>query len=391
MKIYLPVLFVGLCISSSVSAQPNEGNQPKWINDAKIIAEQDGISVGEAIQRYKAETRMNELMADLEKEGGDGFAGAYIERKGPIHRVVVKKTKGNQDKVKSRKARFSDVNSVEEQVISNYSFSFLQEQRAIIDEKLALGDVDYSISIDVIGNKLELSGPNTDDLRNALETVPDYVRIVKGPGRPDIAQSTNIYGGLRIDDNVNRPCTTSFTVENASATRGIATAGHCNSGTSYSIGGKAATAMGSNYSGNIDARWFRVVGELHVSQANLGPTAGIRPVTSLTPLSSQGVGSTVCFYGHKTNKSFCGQIQRKDHYWQDSAGTTGGIGPFVSVKVSGQTVICQGGDSGGPVMITYGAAGMVTNCSSNAGGDMMYYMPAERINSGLGVKITTSG
>jgi hypothetical protein len=50
------------------AAPPADAGPPEWVEDAKVLARQEGISMGEAIRRTKMEARIGALEERLERE-----------------------------------------------------------------------------------------------------------------------------------------------------------------------------------------------------------------------------------------------------------------------------------------------------------------------------------
>lgn len=64
----------------ALAAPPADAEPPEWLEDAKIIANQEGISVGEAVRRIKMEAHIAALEERLERENPNTFAGMRIDR-----------------------------------------------------------------------------------------------------------------------------------------------------------------------------------------------------------------------------------------------------------------------------------------------------------------------
>jgi len=69
-------LIGGLLAGSAALAQP--GEQPDFIGVARIVAAQEGISVGEAVRRIKQQERIIKLQERLLKDDPQNFAGIEI-------------------------------------------------------------------------------------------------------------------------------------------------------------------------------------------------------------------------------------------------------------------------------------------------------------------------
>ena len=177
-------------------------------------------------------------------------------------------------------------------------------------------------------------------------------------------------------------------MQTPAAVNGIVTAGHCQSAATVSFNGTILPLQARNYSGNFDVQWHTAPGFTTPNTVNLG-TGGMRTITSTKGLSLQTVGMSVCKNGRTTGYT-CGKIVNKNVTWLDPAGSGKAVGPWVQVNDGAGTIMCAGGDSGGPAVNANAAMGLVTNCSSTSGGPELYYMPGERIYTGVGVTIRTS-
>lgn len=220
--------------------------------------------------------------------------------------------------------------------------------------------------------------------RKALKA--DYVRLQQVDSFP--APVVDITGGVAIDYPGGGGCTSGFVVQTGAAVKGIATAGHCQSGATLSFGGTVLPLQSRNYGGNFDVQWHTAPGFTTPNTVNLG-TGGIRTITSTKGLSLQTVGMSVCKNGRTTGYT-CGRIVSKTIMWLDPAGSGNSVGPWVQINNGAGGTMCAGGDSGGPAVNANAAMGLVTNCSNASGGSELYYMPAERIFSGVGATVKTS-
>jgi hypothetical protein len=388
------ILLLALAGSSGALAQP-EG-QPEWIADAKQLAAQEGISVGEAVRRFQLSEKAGRLQERFLREDADTFAGMEVVSRGASYRIKVYFTADAAGKINA-KATDPELKSVLEGAGARRSLGQLSAIRAQFNQELRKLGRKFMSWTDVADNVLVYGFTNLAEAKQAMASagisVPDGVRLVEVAGFPVPVAALN--GGSPITNGVGQKCTTSFVVRDYSGVRGIATAGHCTRD-DWKYNAVALTTQMRAYSGNNDVMWLRspITGGDNFTYTNvayLGPTSGNRTVTSVRGWSLQLNGDAMCWYGQVTNTSICGNIYNRDVWWDDPTTATVGdnVGPFVWVKKSGMAVVCQGGDSGGPVMSTNSAAGMMTNCTSTSGGPDMYYMPAERF-SAVSVVIQTT-
>jgi hypothetical protein len=384
--VHASILLLALAGSSPAFSQ-SEG-QPEWIADARQVAAQEGISVGEAVRRFQLSEKAGRLQDRFLREDPDTFAGMEIVASGKSYRIKAYFTADPAGKINA-KATDPDLKSVMEGVEVRRSLGQLASLRAQFNQDLRKLSRKFMSWTDVTSNVLVYGFTNLAEAKQAMAAagiaVPDGVRLEEVAGFPVPIVALN--GGSPITNGVGQKCTTSFAVRNYSGVRGIASAGHCPRD-DWTYNATALTTQLRAYSGNADIMWLRsptgtTDNFTYPNVAYLGPTSGNRTVTSVRGWSLQLNNDPMCWYGQVTNTSICGNIFNRDVWWDDPTTATVGdnVGPFVWVKKAGMAVVCQGGDSGGPVMSTNSAAGMMTNCSSNTGGPDMYYMPADRFNA----------
>jgi hypothetical protein len=82
--VHASILLLALAGSSRALSQP-EG-QPDWIADAKQVAAQEGISVGEAVRRFQLSEKAGRLQDRFQREDADTFAGMEIVSRGATYR-----------------------------------------------------------------------------------------------------------------------------------------------------------------------------------------------------------------------------------------------------------------------------------------------------------------
>lgn len=257
-------------------------------------------------------------------------------------------------------------------------------------KSLKQATIDSYSSIDIDANDVVVYVKDLADAQTAFASrralKADYVRLQQVDSFP--VPVVDITGGVAINYPAGGGCTAGFVVQTPAAVNGIVTAGHCQSGATVSFNGTILPLQARNYSGNFDVQWHTAPGFTTPNTVNLG-TGGMRTITSTKGLSLQTVGMSVCKNGRTTGYT-CGKIVNKNVTWLDPAGSGKAVGPWVQVNDGAGTIMCAGGDSGGPAVNANAAMGLVTNCSSTSGGPELYYMPGERIYTGVGVTIRTS-
>ena len=81
------IILALLATAAQASAQSSDGTgQPDWVEQAKLVAQMEGVSVGEAIRRGKLERKLAEQQARLETEAN--YAGSEIVRTQKSYKIV---------------------------------------------------------------------------------------------------------------------------------------------------------------------------------------------------------------------------------------------------------------------------------------------------------------
>jgi streptogrisin C len=175
-------------------------------------------------------------------------------------------------------------------------------------------------------------------------------------------------------------CTSGYVVRHpVGGTTGYITAGHCpNNQTYFEFGGVnySTTFVGEIQDADQDVQWHTTP---HIEEPRFyaDSTTSHRPLNSQLTRSAQSVGGYVCHRGKTTGYS-CGTIETKTFaptYANACPGTT--CSP-VWVRVSGPSLKCFSGDSGGPWFLVYTAYGINKGGASSgtdaAGCDWAFYM-----------------
>lgn len=258
--------FASLFISSSVVAQEPSGGQPDWLSQAKIAAQLEGISVGEAVRRAR--------LQNLAIEQGErfasypDFAGSWIERRGNSFRVVFA-FKGNAQKPISN----PDLAAASQTAAVSYSYREIDAERVRLSQALAALAITASFAARVKENDLVVYPSDAGKVRSLLAagqlTVAPFVKIENGPLL--VHDQALVYGGgpttgSYVDANgATKPeyCTAAFTVTTggtgSGGTRGISTAGHCTPPRAQMDthnGLPIGTRQGYQLGGGLDAAWF---------------------------------------------------------------------------------------------------------------------------------------
>ena len=340
-------------------------------------AEIFGVSYEAATSQLAWESAIGELEAVLEETRVSTFAGVFIDHE-PSYRVVVLDT---------QPLHWADVSTLlpsdlekytEFQVVTRSLTELLANLDAI---RSAEATTPFDIRVNVPDNQVELFVASRRTFETFLRAheiaLPESVVVVDVPTLA--SPSVDIYGGL----NGVPDCTSGFSVNGPSGSRGVTFAAHCPDG--LSVSGVALTLMGSAYYGSHDEQWHTKSGHTYPNWIKV--ISGHRDITAKLSRTNQVIGGAVCKWGRSAGYA-CGTIVSKTvapGYIPNAAATTMQGHPYPEWPD-----MCSGGDSGGPVFIGNTAYGTITGCAGSNNHDDVMYIASNYIESGLGVTIRTS-
>ncbi len=228
-------------------------------------------------------------------------------------------------------------------------------------------------------NMVELYVLKEDDIENVLNRanikLPPFVQIIEVDKLS--TETTDIFAGLSLST-----CTSGFSVQNGSGTKGITTAGHCNSSQSYN--GSNLPFQGAAYGGQYDFQWHTAPGFTVRNLAFDG--SNNRYIYGTKHRDNQYVGEWVCAYG-KVSGYRCGQISDKNFQPHPPGCYYCFTSTFIRVHRDGVALGGQGGDSGGPWMYGNTAYG-IHHGKVDSNGDGIYM--AINYVSYLGLTVLTN-
>ncbi len=329
--------------------------------DAAVYAATYGVSVDEALRRLQLQAAASELNTRLQASHPETFAGLSIEHQ-PEFRVVARFTRGGAQVLAGAVA---DPALARVAVAEHAAIPLVQLRRraeAVYDRLRGRG-IDAAVSVDVRANRPEVHvlAASASAARGAVGTDAAVVVVDRLPAREVL-----IYGGLPITT-----CTLGFSVQNASGTPGVSTAGHCNDSQSYS--GYALTFMGEAWYGSHDVQWHTRSGDTFDPTIKVGGST--RVVTGSKGVAQQVAGEWVCKQG-KTTGYTCGNISTTTYCWDN-------VCTWVRVS-GGNTNLSEPGDSGGPWFSGHTAYGTHVYGWGNDSG----YMPIDYFST-LGITVRT--
>lgn len=346
--------------------------------DGAEYARLNGVTLGEAIQRLRAQEDSVATTDRLASSFKDRLAGISIEHH-PQYRIVVLLT--GTDTVPDQSVfaggmivpilfRTGAI-ATRDQIVAS-----IRRHQAEIRSKLpgvqGMGADPRTGEMVVLlkARTVDLYGVET--IKAELEDITAMPVRIRTLDRADT--NLAIEGGARVegrDENGrHRACTTGFVVTDTLRT-GILTAAHCPDILTYidPLGGTSALS----FVGEWGARYQDV--QIHVSPERLQPLfyadtakSQLRRLTSWRNRTSTRAGDAVCHRGETTGYS-CSQVELVD--FAPPGDLCGGPCEPYWVTVAGPN--CRGGDSGGPIFNGTIAFGIVKGGSYDTTGACAFY------------------
>ena len=352
-------MLVALVVAASLALSPGtqsttDGISKAELNDLQAVADQEGISLQAAIDRYAWNDDFAAAVAEIREAVPGAFTGAEIVDAGnawvafagsaPAAATTIINTftsshSGVSVDVRADKgftevelekaikaAHFAVLNSPEVSDAATHHFDFATGKI----ETVVLLDGPAS---DTVLNDLKDSAANriTDATRaDILNSISNSVALFEGQVLSVNHEDAKHWGGEAL-----KTCTSGFVVESASGTQGISTAGHCSN---YQVDDAATLTIESEHEGEQgDFQWH--TGPLSFSNKFYAGNDSASEVDNrgVTSVGSPCAGQTLCRNGQKSNRD-CQQV-RKINVCSDGACNLVQMGKDLSVK----------GDSGGPV------------------------------------------
>lgn len=359
--------------------------------DAAAYAKEFGVDLAEATSRLTAQGEYGKLVERLAEQYPDTFAGSDIDHGAKFGLTL--HFKGDKAAAAVKAAIGSAGLSRPSVRLNTTARLNAAEARALVEKievpaELA-GHVD-GIGYNVSDGTLTLDvGPGVQQPAR-MTAVNDAVRASAaslGIGAPAVAIRSNAAGasdghsgGLHLST-----CTSGFAVS-VGGTQGLLTAGHCGNTQSYQ--NYCCTTWWPIYF-QAEARTSTADVQWHTTNIGVYPrfvadnTAAYRTLTSRTLRSSQN-GDWVCHRGKTTGYS-CGTVSTityRPTYDNACPGTTCSA---TWVQMSGASLRCYPGDSGGVVFLNFSAYGIYKGQSSSGSGagqcSWMIYMAIDYISS----------
>lgn len=380
-----PVTDVIAAPRSEASASAGE------LQDARSYADEFNVSEEEALRRLRAQEQMSKVIDLLTRANQHRFAGLWIEHV-PEFQLIVwlvgdkPVPPGLQNAVRRspipvvfRTGAAATQADVLEKVRLSVPWLLTElPDMAGTDMDVRTGDIVLTVyAVGAAGEAAKAKGPKIGKQLGH----PVRIDLIDAP-----EQDAAVRGGANMST-----CTSGFVVANSAGTRGILTAAHCGNSQSYSDfdGTSTSTTFISEIlDADQDVQWHTTP-QTEVPEFYADLTTSARILTGRRLRSSTAVGNTVCHRG-KTSGYSCGSVDSTTYQptYSGACGTVACASTYI--KVSGSSLACSGGDSGGPWFNGQTAFGIMKSASFSgaAPGQCNYgtYMSTDYI-SGLGVSL----
>ena len=216
----IPAALLGAENNNQVSS--DETGEEAELFFAEDYARIHGVTVDEAMERFKLQDIAGELSEELIAKEADTLAGYWIEHT-PEFKLVILFTRDAEDIIKPYLQKYKELSSIIEVGTAKYSLAELESIQEEVSSSAESMGIPVDSAIDVYKNcvKVYVAEQNRTKLNRALSegklVLPDCVEVetIDSLAEP-VAE---IYGGLSLSDG-----TSGFSVKNSSGTKGITTA-----------------------------------------------------------------------------------------------------------------------------------------------------------------------
>jgi hypothetical protein len=365
---------------NAAQAQHPPTDNPDWLSQAKIVAEAQGISVGEAVRRARLQRLANEQADRFAAD--DSFAGSWISQDRNGFKVNFAFKGGG-----AKPLGDPDLAGVSTFSSTHYSLKEINAERQRLTETLKTAGIDVAFELRVRENQLLLYPSDAAKVRTLVSSgalsLRDFVVIIDKPliRRPEAAVSgggptTGSYVDPSDGYTYGNNCTAAFNVSNGSL-RGITTAGHCaryDGQTSTHRGIAIGTRRGYREDSGLDVAWFRSDSNTY-NNAVLYQTSWYS-VTSVGP-AAPAVGTAICIIRHDGTQP-CSYVKTNGIWF-------GTDGPYTAMDRD--TTVNS--DSGAPWLYGSVAYGIHSGDAETSVGVLSFFTPAASLSK-MGISVNTN-
>lgn len=363
-------------ISKPAFAQNSEA-QPDWIEQAKIVANMQGISVGEAVRRARLQDKVNRtnerFLADPD------YAGAWIEQDARGFRATFAFRNGKKPSLGDQELQDAATFSAAARSIAE-----LRQARNELMKQLRANGLTAAYSEVVQTQRLELWPDQPDQLRSFIVagkvSVPEFVDVKTVSVTPKFEYDVYGSGSMALTDGTR--CTGGFVVSNGT-NRGISTAGHCSNPPKVTthrdqpVGSLMGTSLFKAGNG-LDVSWYRNSTYMYLNRARI-TSSSYYSITTVAP-QVPVAGTTVCVL-RRVNPETCTKVITNYTY---TTSTGAPDGPYIVTEA----YVTEGSDSGAPWLYGGWAYGIHLGSTTYLNVARSIYSPAASLPR-MGLQVVT--
>ena len=367
--------------------------------DAEWYASSEGVSRGEAVRRLRMQRDAGAIIERLRNAHKDRLAGIVIDHK-PVYRIRVRLT-GNQAVEPRNEPAGGDQLPVAFETGAAVTLDALVASlrtnlpavAKLIPDLGGMGTDESTGEIVVF-----VAAPGADAASAARAKFPEVQKLLGVPARIEITPARptvgDVRGGSLVQAASGAYCTSGFVVKNnTSGVTGVITSGHCENALTYYNPNMTSIPLtmvaGSEYLDQDQDVQVHTSAYVERPEFYYDDAKQYTRVLSGRRLkSSTAYNDNVCHRGERTGYS-CGYVQQTNYApWAPGDPLLCGpydCGPYF-VRVTGASLKCYPGDSGGPWFASTVAFGIYVGqiSSGTAVGQCTeaFYMTTDTISPG---------
>ncbi|MDP4505829.1 S1 family peptidase [Nonomuraea turcica] len=360
--------------AAATDDEPDDGGLEDGLAlDAESYAKDFGVTTEEARARLTAQNDYGRLVEEIEAAYPDTFAGSTLDHEGDFGLRV----RFTGDKVPERAAEIAEgAPAVTLEAGARYSIAeaekIIESTGTTLDTHGTVEGVYYDSAnekfvLDMVGAATSVRSEEavTAALRATLPaSLPEEIRSADIQLTPQSAADGQ-RGGLPMTS-----CTSGFSVKNSAGIKGILTAGHCGNTQQYHYYG-SSTWLSTSFrsqarTSTTDVQWHTRPSNVSYPRFHASSTSSTRTLTGRVVRSGQN-GDYVCHRGKTTGYS-CGTVSTITYRPTWSNACNGVTCSATWIRVSGPSLKCYPGDSGGPWFNSTNAYGIYKGQSSSGTG-----------------------